>query len=157
MHDLGKVGIPDEILTKPGKLTDEEFQIMKTHTDIGRRVLSKAVDPECPNPLLQMCIEIAYSHHERFDGKGYPQRLVGKSIPLSARIIALVDAYDAITSKRRYKAAEPHEKAVNIIRSEAGHHFDPTIVEAFLECQDQFETLRSRYEDEEATPALSAI
>ena len=147
MHDLGKVGIPDEILTKPGKLTDEEFQIMKTHTDIGRRVLSKAVDPTSPNPLLHMCIDIAYSHHERFDGKGYPQRLSGKKIPLSARIIALVDAYDAITSKRRYKAAEPHQNAVDIIRSESDRHFDPAIVDAFLECQDQFQELCRRYEE----------
>ena len=92
MHDIGKVGIPDEILTKPGKLTEEEYGIMKTHADIGRRVLSRAVDPACPVPLLQMCIDIAYGHHERYDGKGYPRRLLGEDIPLAARLIALVDA-----------------------------------------------------------------
>ncbi|MEK6676037.1 MAG: HD domain-containing phosphohydrolase [Planctomycetota bacterium] len=143
MHDIGKVGIPDDILTKPGKLTDEEFQIMKTHTDIGRRVLSRAVDPTSPNPLLQMCIDIAYSHHERFDGKGYPRRIAGLAIPLSARIIALVDAYDAITSHRRYKKASSHETACGIIETDAGKHFDPIIVETFLRCRDQFDEIRA--------------
>ena len=149
LHDLGKVGIPDEILTKPGKLTDEEFQIMKTHTEIGRRVLSQALDPAYPVPLLQMCIEIAWCHHERFDGKGYPRRIKGQDIPLSARIISLVDAYDAITSRRRYKAAKTHAQAVEIIRSEADKHFDPAIVGAFLRCAAKFDQVRERYEEVE--------
>ncbi len=144
MHDIGKVGIPDDILTKPGKLTDEEFQIMKTHTDIGRRVLTKAFDPANPVPLLRLCIDIAYCHHERFNGKGYPRRLKGDAIPLAARIIALVDAYDAITSKRRYKKAKPHEQAVEIIRAESGAHFDPEIVDAFLLCHERFSAVRER-------------
>jgi response regulator RpfG family c-di-GMP phosphodiesterase len=157
MHDIGKVGIPDEILTKPGKLTDEEFQIMKTHTDIGRRVLSRALDPAHPVPLLQMCIDIAHCHHERFDGTGYPRRLKGDDIPLSARIIALVDAYDAITSARRYKQAKSHEQAVEIIRGESGTHFDPVIVDAFLACEKKFDEIRIRYGDAELfEPALSA-
>jgi putative two-component system response regulator len=147
MHDIGKVGIPDEILAKPDKLTDEEFQIMKTHTDIGRRVLSQAADPAHPVPLLEMCIDIAHGHHERWDGKGYPRRIRGEDIPLSARIIALVDAYDAITSRRRYKDAKPHEQAVEIIRSEAGRHFDPVIVEAFLRCEGLFDGVRERLEE----------
>ena len=147
MHDIGKVGISDDILTKPGKLTDEEFQIMKTHTDIGRRVLSQALDPAHPVPLLRMCIDIAYCHHERFDGTGYPRRIAGDRIPLAARIIALVDAYDAITSRRRYKEAKSHEQAVEIIRSEAGKHFDPVLVAAFLQCDEQFEEVRARYDD----------
>jgi len=149
LHDLGKVGIPDDILTKPGKLTDEEFQIMKSHTEIGRRVLSQALDPAHPVPLLQMCIEIAWYHHERFDGKGYPRRIKGTEIPLSARIIALVDAYDAITSRRRYKRAKSHMEAVQIIESEAGKHFDAAIVEAFLRCAEKFDDVRQRYEDHE--------
>ncbi len=149
MHDLGKVGIPDDILTKPGKLTDEEFTVMKTHTEIGRRVLSQALDPRQPVPLLQMCIEIAYSHHEKFDGSGYPQGLVGNDIPLSARIIALVDAYDAMTSERRYKPAKSHEAAVEIIRGESGKHFDPVIVDAFLRCQNAFNEVRAAYGDVE--------
>ncbi len=155
MHDIGKVGIPDDILTKPGKLTDEEFQIMKTHTDIGRRVLSRAVDPKSPNPLLQMCIEIAHSHHERWDGTGYPRRMVGKAIPLSARIITLVDAYDAMTSPRRYKAAMSHETAVATIRRDAGKHFDPVIAVAFFRCESEFESVRAQAE--EASPAPLAM
>lgn len=147
MHDIGKVGIPDDILTKPGKLTDEEFQIMKTHTDIGRRVLSQALDPAHPVPLLKMCIDIAYCHHERFDGKGYPRRICGCDIPLAARIIALADAYDAITSRRRYSQAKTHEQAVAIIHADAGKHFDPVVVEAMLRCQDQFNQVRARYAD----------
>ena len=147
MHDIGKVGIPDDILTKPGALTDEEYQIMKTHTDIGRRVLSRAFDPACPVPMLQMCIDIAHCHHERFDGKGYPRRLSGDAIPLSARIIAIVDAYDAITSRRRYKKSATHEKAVEIIRSESGDHFDPVLVDAFIACHEQFDEIRERHDE----------
>ena len=153
MHDIGKVGIPDDILTKPGKLTDEEFQIMKMHTDIGRRVLSQALDPTHPVPLLQMCIEIAWCHHERYDGAGYPRRIRGENIPLSARIIAIVDAYDAITSARRYKAAKSHAEAVAIIRGDAGKHFDPVLVDTFLACNEQFDEIRAKYQE---TPALSA-
>jgi putative two-component system response regulator len=147
MHDIGKVGISDDILTKPGKLTDEEYQIMKTHTDIGRRVLSQALDPAHPVPLLRMCIDIAYCHHERYDGTGYPRRMAGDRIPLAARIIALVDAYDAITSQRRYKAAKSHEQAVEIIRCETGKHFDPVLVAAFLRCHEQFAEFRARNDD----------
>ncbi len=148
MHDIGKVGIPDEILTKPGKLTDEEFQIMKTHTDIGRRVLSQALDPAHPVPLLRMCIDIAYCHHERYDGSGYPRRIGGDKIPLSARIITLVDAYDAITSQRRYKPARSHQQAVDLVRNESGKHFDPVLVDAFLRCHEQFDEYRARSSDD---------
>ncbi|MCO6436301.1 MAG: response regulator [Phycisphaerae bacterium] len=143
MHDIGKVGIPDEILTKPGKLTDEEFEIMKTHTEIGRRVLSQAIDPEHPVALLDMCIDIAYCHHERFDGAGYPRGLHGPQIPLAARIIALVDAYDAITSDRRYSAARTHAEAVAVIRQDSGSHFDPVLVESFLRIETDFDQLRA--------------
>jgi len=158
MHDIGKVGIPDEILTKPGALTDEEFQIMKTHTEIGRRVLSQAFDPTRPNPLLQMCIDIAYCHHERYDGRGYPRRIKGEEIPLAARIIALVDAYDAITSRRCYKAAKSHDQAVEIIQGDSGAHFDPVIVDAFLRCRHEFDEVRNRFGDafEDAVPALTS-
>lgn len=156
LHDIGKVGIPDDILTKPGKLTDEEFNIMKTHTDIGRRVLSEAVDPTHAVPLLQMCIDIAYCHHERWDGKGYPRRVKEEQIPLAARIIALVDAYDAITSHRRYKKAKPHEEAVDIIRSETGKHFDPVIVESFLECEAAFNEVHMRFADGDAVDGFTS-
>ena len=147
MHDIGKVGIPDEILTKPGKLTDEEYQIMKSHTEIGRRVLSKALDPDLPIPLLKMCVDIAHSHHERYDGDGYPRRLKGSDIPLCARIVGLVDAYDAITSRRRYKLERSHEEAVEVLRTESGRHFDPVLVEAFLDCHAQFEVLGQTHTD----------
>ena len=157
MHDIGKVGIPDEILTKPGRLTDEEFQIMKTHTDIGRRVLSRALDPAHPVPLLQMCIDIAYCHHERYDGTGYPRRIAGDAIPLSARIITLVDAYDAITSHRRYKSAKGHEQAVGIIRSETGRHFDPILVDAFLRCHEQFDEVRMQCAERSDTLTPAAV
>jgi len=148
MHDIGKVGISDEILTKPGKLTDEEYQIMKAHTDIGRRVLSQALDPTHPVPLLRMCIDIAHCHHEHYDGTGYPRRIAGDQIPLAARIIALVDAYDAITSQRRYKPAKSHQQAVAIIRRESGKHFDPVLVAAFLHAHEQFDGVRARMEDD---------
>ncbi len=157
MHDIGKVGIPDEILTKPGALTDEEFNIMKTHTEIGKRVLSQALDPARPVPLLQMCIEIAHCHHEKFNGSGYPRQIAGHDIPLAARIIALVDAYDAITSQRRYKPALTHERAMEIITGDSGKHFDPALVEAFLRCQAQFDEIRGQYEETDinAEPALA--
>ena len=148
MHDIGKVGIPDDILTKPGKLTDAEFEIMKTHTEIGRRVLSRALDTGATAPLLEMCIEIAYCHHERYNGRGYPRGLGSQDIPLSARIIALVDAYDAITSHRRYSPAQPHHVASEIIRSEAGQHFDPVLVDAFLQCEQRFDEVRGHYSDQ---------
>jgi len=147
LHDIGKVGIPDEILTKPGKLTDGEFTIMKTHTEIGRRVLSMPLDPQHPVPLLTMCIDIAFCHHERYDGRGYPRGVKGGDIPLSARIVTLVDAYDAITSRRRYKRERSHEDAVEIMREEAGRHFDPVIVEMFHRCSEQFDAIRARYAD----------
>ena len=156
MHDIGKVGISDEILTKPGKLTDEEYQIMKTHTDIGRRVLSQALDPAHPVPLLRMCIDIAYCHHEHYDGTGYPRRMAGDRIPLAARIIALVDAYDAITSQRRYKSAKSHQEAVEIIRGEAGKHFDPVLVAAFLRAHEQFDVVRARIDDPQVGGLVTA-
>ena len=150
MHDIGKVGIPDDILLKPGKLTADEFEVMKTHTEIGQRVLSRALNPAKPVPLLEMCIDIAYCHHERYNGAGYPRGLGGEEIPLSARIIALVDAYDAITSFRRYSPARSHEDAGRIIREEAGKHFDPALVEAFQSCAPAFDRVRSRYSEQPA-------
>jgi response regulator RpfG family c-di-GMP phosphodiesterase len=155
MHDIGKVGIPDEILAKPDKLTDEEFQIMKAHTDIGRRVLSRAMDASGRVPILEMCVDIAHCHHERYDGTGYPRRLAGADIPLAARIISLVDAYDAMTSRRRYKEARSHEEAADVIRREAGGHFDPVLVDAFSRCSDRFNEVRARYEEHAA--AVGAV
>lgn len=148
MHDIGKVGVADYILCKPGKLTDEEFDLMKEHCRIGRDVLQSAMNQTGPVPILQMCVDIAYCHHEKFNGKGYPRGIEDEEIPLSARIITLVDAYDAITSQRRYKDAIPHERAVEIVRSESGKHFDPDIVEHFLRCADRFDEIREKYVDD---------
>ncbi len=157
LHDIGKVGIPDDILTKPGKLTDEEFEIMKTHTDIGRQTLEFAMVKTGSVPLLQMCVDIAYCHHERFNGKGYPRGLRGRQIPLCARIIALVDAYDAITSRRRYSAPRSHPKAIGIIKAERGEHFDPDVVDAFLQCQAEFDKIRSSHWSPEDEPELTPV
>ena len=153
MHDIGKIGIPDDILIKPHALTDEEYAVMQTHTTIGYRVLSEAMEGTGPVPLLQRCIDIAYCHHEHVDGQGYPRGLKGDEIPLSARIIALVDAYDAITSRRRYKNAQTHEAAVATIRRDAGTHFDARIVDAFLKCEHHFAAIAGRFADPYVAPA----
>ncbi|MCG3131372.1 MAG: Chemotaxis response regulator protein-glutamate methylesterase [Phycisphaerae bacterium] len=151
MHDIGKIGIPDDVLTKPGALTDEEFDLMKTHTEIGFRVLSMAMEGTAGGaPLLRMCSDIAYAHHERYDGRGYPRGLSADEIPLAARIVALADAYDAITSVRRYKEAASHEQAVERIRRDSGKHFDPVIVRAFLDGDRQFDEIRRRHADRES-------
>jgi len=157
MHDIGKVGIADDILIKPAALTDEEYAIMKTHTTIGYRVLSMAMQGTGPVPLLQQCIDIAYCHHERFDGRGYPRGIKGEDIPLTARMIALVDAYDAITSRRRYKEAKPHAAAVDIIREDSGTHFDPAVVDAFLKCESAFVEIAERLADTEVVTALQPV
>jgi putative two-component system response regulator len=131
LHDLGKVGIPDTILLKPGKLTPGEFAIMETHTVIGAQTLDAALQ-RFPNArFLQMAREIAVSHHEHFDGSGYPSGLVGHQIPLCGRLVAVADVYDALTSKRIYKEAMPHDRAMEIIRRGRGTHFDPDVVDAF--------------------------
>lgn len=133
LHDIGKVGIPDSILLKPGKLDPEEFEIMKKHTTIGVEALSHDLNI-CETPaFIKTAIEVAGTHHERFDGSGYPAGLKGRDIPLPGRLMTIVDVYDAITSKRVYKPAYEHEYALEIIRSESGKQFDPEIVEGFLE------------------------
>ena len=132
LHDIGKVSVPDAILLKPGRLTAEEFDIIKQHTIVGGNALA-AVDAELKEQsFLTLGKEIAYYHHEAWDGNGYPEGLEGEAIPLSARIVALADVYDALTTKRVYKDAYSHEKAVDIILEEKGRKFDPEIVEAFV-------------------------
>lgn len=154
MHDIGKVGVRDDILCKPDKLTPDEYRVMKQHCHIGRDVLKSAMAKTGPVPLLRMCVDIASSHHERYDGHGYPDGLKGDQIPLSARIIALVDAYDAITSKRRYKDSRGHAEAVDIIRSERGKHFDPDLVGTFLQCEHEFNAIREAGADRTARSEL---
>ncbi|MEY2632134.1 MAG: hypothetical protein RIR00_788 [Pseudomonadota bacterium] len=148
LHDIGKVGIPDSILLKPGKLTPEEFEIMKTHTILGRDAIQHAEEQLGMNvDFLRYAKEIAYSHQEKWDGSGYPLGLKGENIPLSARLMAVADVYDALISKRVYKPAMPHDKAVSIIREGAGSHFDPDIVAAFLGIQQTFAEIARRYAD----------
>jgi len=153
LHDIGKVGIPDHILLKVGKLTPEEFEIMKKHAEIGARTLDATVSAHPEAKFLCMARDIARCHHEKFDGSGYPNGLAGEEIPLCGRIVALADVYDALTTKRIYKAAFSHEKTVAIIREGRGRHFDPDIVDAFEANQQRFLEIRdqlSRGEEEEA-------
>ena len=148
LHDIGKVAIPDSILLKPGRLTEQEFDVMKTHTSHAAQMLAEAIQ-EFPNAaFLRMAHDIALAHHERYDGSGYPRGLAGDDIPLCARIVALADVYDALTSQRVYKEAMSHEAAKSLIVNERGRHFDPAIVDAFLNIADQFLALRTRCTDD---------
>lgn len=138
LHDIGKVAIPDSVLLKPGRLSSEEFEVMKTHTTHGAQTLEAAL-AEFPNAdFLGMACDIALYHHERYNGQGYPCGLVGNAIPLCARIVALADVYDALTSKRVYKAAMSHAEAASLIIGEKGKHFDPEVVDAFVQIADHF-------------------
>ena len=132
LHDIGKIHIPDAVLNKPGKLTEEEFEIMKTHTTAGEELLTHAKAELGESGYLNTAVEMAAYHHEWWNGKGYPYGISGEEIPLCARIMAVADVFDALTSKRCYKNAMPLEKAYAIIREESGTHFDPTVVEAFF-------------------------
>jgi putative two-component system response regulator len=153
LHDIGKVGIPDCILLKPGRLNDREFGIMKTHTTLGAQTLDAALRQFPGVKFLQMGRDIAASHHERYDGTGYPQGLRGDAIPLCARIVAVADVYDALTSKRVYKEAIDHEIAWSMIVQEAGKQFDPDVVEAFKNNEAQFVSIRTRFVEVQALAA----
>jgi putative two-component system response regulator len=153
LHDIGKVGIPDCVLLKPGRLSDHEFEVMKTHTTLGGQTLEAALR-KFPNvKFLQMARDIAITHHERFDGKGYPAGLSGDSIPLCGRIVALADVYDALTSKRVYKDAFGHEVAKSIIVGDTGTHFDPDVVAAFIAAEADFGEVRCRFSEAVAAAA----
>ena len=145
LHDIGKIGIPDYILLKPGRLDDEELQIMRRHSIIGFNTINEALKKYPKADYLRMSAEIAISHHERFDGTGYPNDLKGEEIPLSARIVALADVYDALVSKRIYKEAYQHGMAKKIIEKERGKGFDPMVVDAFLTCEDKFKEISERF------------
>jgi putative two-component system response regulator len=142
LHDIGKIGIPDSVLLKPGRLSDREFEIMKTHTTLGADTLNAALEQFPDAKFLLMARDIAQTHHERFDGSGYPDGLAGRNIPLAGRIVALADVYDALTSKRIYKNAFNHDVARSIINDESGSHFDPVMVEAFMATADEFTRIR---------------
>lgn len=146
LHDIGKVAIPDSILHKPGKLTSEEFEIMKTHATIGGQLL-KDIYTKTRSPYLRVAYEAAMYHHERYNGTGYPEGLKGEEIPLVARIVALADMYDAMTSERCYKKAFSHEKAKRIIVEEKGEHLDPKMVDSFLDTENEWLAIRERFKD----------
>ncbi len=148
LHDIGKVGIPDSILLKPGKLDPEEFEIMKTHTTMGHDAIEKAEQQLGITVEFLACAkEIALCHHEKWDGSGYPRKLAGNAIPVSARLMALVDVYDALTSHRVYKDAMPHDDAIAVILEGRNRHFDPDVVDAFAAITDEFRDAASRYSD----------
>jgi putative two-component system response regulator len=154
LHDIGKVGIPDRILLKPGRFAPEEFEIMKTHTTLGREAIEHAeqqlgMDVE----FLQTAKEIAYGHQEKWDGSGYPQGIAGEAIPLSARLMAVADVYDALISRRVYKDGMPHEKAVRIMIEGRGTHFDPDMLDAFVAIQEQFREIALRFADSDSDMA----
>ena len=152
MHDIGKVGTPDHILLKPGQLNDDEMAIMKRHPAIGYDILHDSA-----SPILQTAAVIAASHHEKFDGSGYPHGLVGECIPLYGRIVALADVFDALTSSRPYKEAWELECAVDFIREQSGAHFDPACVKAFFSAWDEIVAIRARYADFDAGQRVPAF
>ncbi|MEI7796406.1 MAG: two-component system response regulator, partial [Methylococcaceae bacterium] len=158
LHDIGKVGIPDKILLKPGKFEPEEFEIMKAHPALGRDAILQAErELGIDVPFLKYAKEIAYCHQEKWDGSGYPQGLSGDNIPISARLMAVADVYDALISRRVYKEGMSHAQAVQIIKDGKCHHFDPDMVNAFLELQDEFQAIAARYIDTDEVMAKKAL
>ena len=147
MHDIGKIGIPDRILQKPGKLDAEEWAIMQTHSQIGADILGDAGDSD----LLEMARIVALTHHEKWDGSGYPNGLVGEDIPRVGRIVAIADVFDALTSERPYKKAWPVERAVALLQEGAGSHFDPKLVPPFLEILPRVLEIKDHYAEETAS------
>lgn len=158
LHDIGKVGIPDAILLKPGKLTPEEWVVMQSHAVLGRDAIARAAQGLEGKEwaFLRHAMDIAYCHHERWDGSGYPNGLRGDDIPVSARLMAAADVYDALISRRVYKPPFPHQKAMDIILSDRGKHFDPDVVDAVMELSDQFRDIASSYSDESDLPIKAA-
>ena len=157
LHDIGKVAIPDRILLKPGELTPAEFEIMKTHTTLGREAISRA---EAlfggVSSFLRFAKEIAYSHQEKWDGTGYPLGLSGERIPVAARLMAVADMYDSLITRRIYKTAHSHTQAVDILRAGRGTDFDPDIIDAFLALQNDFQAIAQRFADAEIDEAAEA-
>jgi len=142
MHDVGKIGIPDAVLLKPGKLDADEWNLMRTHPEMGAKIMGEHSDE-----LLKMARIVALTHHEKWNGTGYPNNLSGEEIPLSGRIVAVADVFDALTTERPYKKAWEVDKAVNLIKEESGAHFDPSIVDVFLECLPDMLEIKKQYEE----------
>ncbi|MEZ0323782.1 MAG: HD domain-containing phosphohydrolase [Hydrogenothermaceae bacterium] len=154
LHDIGKIGIPDAILLKPGKLLPHEFEIMKMHSTIGYQMLALHGEKF---PILQKAAIIAYTHHEKWDGTGYPRGLKGEDIPIEGRITAIVDVFDALVSKRVYKPAMSYDKALSIIEESAGKHFDPKLVEIFLKHKEEFIKIKEENPDDDKLPSILAM
>ncbi len=147
MHDIGKVGIPDSILKKEGKLTPMEYEVMKTHSELGKHIINNAISSYHMNDFFMMARNIAQYHHEKWDGSGYPSGLKGSEIPLASRFMAIADVYDALVSKRVYKEPFSYEKTLKIIADSRGSHFDPVLVDAFMEISDKFKEIAEKYRD----------
>jgi putative two-component system response regulator len=147
MHDVGKIGIPDAILRKPGRLDEDEMRVMRTHPEIGARIIGDHAEG-----MLAMARRIALYHHEKWDGSGYPQGLAGEAIPLEARIVAVADVFDALTSTRPYKRAWSFDDAVAFLQAESGRHFDPALVEAFLGLLPEVREVMQRFGEPVAEP-----
>ena len=145
LHDIGKIAVSDMILNKPGKLTDEEFTIMKTHTTAGADILEQVIETVPDSGYLKEAKNLAEFHHEKWNGKGYPKGLAGEEIPLSARIMAVADVFDALVSDRCYKKAFPFEKAMSIIKEDAGTHFDPLVADAFIQAEDEVRKVAEKH------------
>jgi putative two-component system response regulator len=157
LHDIGKVGIPDRILLKPGRFEPAEFEIMKTHTTLGRKAIEHAEEQlGIEVGFLRTAKEIAQSHQEKWDGSGYPEGLSGDAIPLSARLMAVADVYDALISRRVYKEGMPHDQAIGIIKAGRGSHFDPDLVDLFMGLANEFRAIAERYGDSDADMAHKA-
>lgn len=157
LHDIGKVGIPDRILLKPGRFEPEEFEVMKTHCKIGRDAIERAEkELHIEADFLVCAKEIAYSHQEKWDGSGYPEGLAGEAIPVSARLMAVADVYDALISRRVYKEGMTHEQAVATIWQGRGQHFDPDITDAFMSLQSEFQAIAQQFADSDADMAAKA-
>jgi len=142
MHDIGKIGIPDRVLLKPGKLDAEEWDIMQKHVEYGAEIIG-----DHSSPLLQLAKEVALFHHEKWNGKGYPHSVSGEDIPLSARIVAIADVFDALTSERPYKKAWSEERAIALLEEESGSHFDPGLVSEFVKCLPRIREIQAQYHD----------
>ncbi len=147
LHDIGKVGVPDSILMKPGKLTPEEFLQMQKHAVYGRDALAVAAAKLGPNSFLKIAVEMAYTHHEKWDGSGYPQGLSGTDIPVSGRLMAVADVYDALITQRVYKPAYSHSQTVDIIKNDSGKAFDPEIIKVFLKYEAEFHRIAMEFAD----------
>ena len=150
LHDIGKIAVPEAILRKPGPLSDEEWVIMRQHPEQGRRIIDRAEKQIGSTQFIQVAREIAWAHHEKWDGSGYPRGLKGEEIPLAARLMAVADVYDALISKRCYKEAQPHDIAVQSILEGSGSHFDPLVIDAFAKTHERFDETAQRLKDDES-------